>query len=276
MASLPCVFTLLLTLSLSFPLFGQETALSDEQLASIQLPMDPEDPVFEYDSSGGLRKAVPQDFASTPKLRVFSDGKIVAGGHNPLIKTCSRVLSEAELNQFLHFVVNKCGFYDLNTIKLKNRMADTGKELFVVDAPTSKFLVNLQRGSNSVEIYGLTFAARTFNELDEIQNLLEIQEKCQKLIAFCHLGSEQQASDLLANINEQLTALHPELPGFEAKDVRFATRFTDGQFQGAFQKSYPATETSPTINIDVRVRQAGPGQSYEIKISEVNNKRSLR
>jgi hypothetical protein len=271
MASLPCILTFLLTVSISVALVGQETSLSEEQLASIQLPMDPEDPVFEYDSSGGLRKAVPQDFVPTPKLQIFADGKIVAGGHNLAIKTCSRVLSKAELNQFLHFVVNMCGFYDLNTKELKNNMADTGKELFVVDAPTSRFSINLQRGSNSVAIYGLSFAARTFNELDDIQNLLEIQTKCQKLIAFCHLGSEQQAAELLEKINKQLQTLHPELSGIEAKDVRYATRFTDGRFQGAFQKSYPATEKGQTISIDVRVRQTGPDQPYEIKISDSHN-----
>ena len=68
---------------LALPVSAQDKELTEEQLASIQLPMDPEDPVFEYDSFGGMRMAVPEGFEATPDLQVYGDGKVVAGTSRP-------------------------------------------------------------------------------------------------------------------------------------------------------------------------------------------------
>jgi hypothetical protein len=271
MCNLTWVFLSLLTVFLSIPAFGQEESLTEEQLASIQLPMDPDDPVFEYDSFGGMRMAVPNDFEPTPLLRVFADGKIVTGGSSPAVKSCNIVLSEDQLNQFLHFVVNKQGFYEITKAELDNKMAVSGQQLFIADAPTSKFSVNLQRGSNSVEIYALSSAASTFSEIEEIQTLLEIQKKCRQLIAICNLGNEQQTNELLIKINQQMKAKHPDLAAFEAKDVRFATRYTDGKFQASFRKSFKETEDSPPFIVAARVKRPTADAVYEILISDAKN-----
>lgn len=268
MQNLTWFLVLSLNLFMSSPMPGQEEPLSDEQLASIQLPMDPEDPVFEFDSFGGYRMATPADFEPTPSLQVFADGKIVTGGHNPTVKSYSRHLSEAELNQFLHFVVNRNGFYEIHTAELKDRMAGTGKELFIADSPTSRFTINLQRGANSVEIYALSFAARTFEEVEEVRKLLEIQRRCQQLIATCHLGDQQQTENLLGKINQQLKEEYPDVPEIQSADVRFATRFTDGKFQSSFRKSFEQGEETQIRVIDVRVFQPAPQAPMKIEISE--------
>ena len=98
---------------LACPAFAQDEKLTEEQLASIQLPMDPEDPVFEYDSFGGMRMPVPKDFQATPDLRIYGDGKVVAGISSPAIKSCTLMISEDQLNQFLHFVANINAFTKL-------------------------------------------------------------------------------------------------------------------------------------------------------------------
>lgn len=268
MLNLIWIFLTLATVFFATPAFAQEEALTEEQLASIQLPMDPEDPVFEFDSFGGMRMKIPADFEVTPALRIYSDGKVVAGSSSPSVKSCSTMLSSDQLNQFLHFVVNKKGFYDITKKELENKMADTGNEIFIADAPTSKFSINLQRGSNSVDIYALTSAVRTFSEVEEVQSLMEISKKCRNLIAQCHLGNEQQTNELLAKVNEKLKAKHPNLGVFTAEDVRFATRYTDGKFTASIHKTFDATKDFPACSVLARVKRSNAQAAYEITISD--------
>ena len=268
MFNLTWIILTLVAVLFTTPTFAQDKALTEEQLASIQLPMDLDDPVFEYDSFGGMRMAVPKGFAVTPALRIYGDGKVVAGSSSPALQSCSMVLSQDQLNQFLNFVVNEEQFYDITKEELENKMADTGRQVFIADAPTSKFSINLQRGSNSVEIYALTSAVRTFSEIEEIKKLLEISKKCRKLIAVCHLGNEQQTNELLAKVNEKLKENHPNLDAFEAKDVRFATLYTDGKFNASFRKLFEATNDSAACFVSARVKRLNAKADYEITISE--------
>ena len=262
-------FVLAVIVWLPCSVFAQEEKLTEEELASIQLPMDPEDPVFEFDSFGGMRMAVPKDFKATPGLRVYGDGKVVAGSSRPSVKVCTQMISEEQLNQFLHYVANKQKFYEMTTEDLNQKMADSGQQIMLADAPTSRFSINLQRGANSVEIYALNFVVRKFIEIEEFRNLFEIEKRCRKMIAVCRLGNELQTQRLLEELNSALKAKHPDLAPFAAADVRYATRYVDGKFEASFRKIYDADGDRPTRVVNVRINRQTDDDPSEITVSDV-------
>ncbi len=247
---------------------AQETSkLTEEQLARIQMPMDPADPVLEYDASGGFRMALPAGFVATPILRVYSDGKVVTGGASSGTKSCEAKLSEDQLNQLLHWIVNEKKFYEIDEDKIKNQLMESANPMLVADAATSQFKLNLQRGTHSASVYALRMMAPKVKEISEMQTLLALQERCQLLVAKTIIGDDEEQRVLLKAVNAEFAKLHPNHNRFLASDIMFATRYDDGRFRVSLRKTFEKSNQLPGRRFAVRVMQDSPDDELAVSIS---------
>ena len=245
---------------------AQDKTLTEVQSSNIRLPMETDSPVFEFDSLGGFRVATPPSFVPTPALRVYADGRVVTGTSSPMIVGSEGTITKTELNQFLHLIVNKERFYELSSSGIKDKMTSATVRM-MMDGATSKFTVDLPKGTHSVEIYALTLAARQFPQVSEIQQLVAIEKRCRQLIARINLGDPEQTKQLLRAVNQKLHAAYPDVPGFEESDFLFATNFKDGRFQATLSKSVVKTESRPASVVSARVVKNDPQSELQITIS---------
>jgi hypothetical protein len=243
------------------------TKLTEEQLIKIQLPMDPTDPILEYDSTGGFRMALPQGFVSTPILRVYADGKVVTGGSAPEAKSCETKLSESQLNQLLHWVVNEKKFYEIDEQEIKRQLLESGNAMMVADAATSQFKLNLQRGSHQVDVYALMMMAPRNKEVEEMQTLLDVQRRCQLLVAKTTIGDDEEMRVLLEAVNSEFAKSQPNLNKFLANDVTFATRYKDGRYRVSLRKTFEKSGELPSRRFTARVMQNSPDGELAVSIS---------
>jgi hypothetical protein len=210
----------------------------------------------------------PVKFEATPLLRIYADGKVLTGSSMPGIDNCTQTMTESELNQFLHFVVNKQQFYEITEAGLKSQMANSEMAVRIADAATSCFSVNLQRGTHTVNVYALMFAARQFTEIRDLQRLVEIENQSRRLVAQTNLGTGDAVTKIMKLVNQKLEQTNPGLAPFEAADVQFATRYTGGKFQATFEKTYAATENAPARTINARYLQNAKHLDPQISIRE--------
>ncbi len=246
--------------------FSQDEQLTEEDLARIQLPMDRDAPVFVYDVTGGFRMVNPDQFKSTPMLTIYADGKVVTGSSIPGVEHCQQKWTESELNQFLHWVVNRQKLYEITTAGIKQEMAESGQNLRITDAGTSEFKVNLQRGSHTVQIYALFAMAPRYENIESLQRMLEIENRCKQLIAQTNLGTGKDVEEMLVAINKKLKTLQPDFAPIDIADVRYATRYVGGKLQANFEKSYPASDDSQAQTASVRFVQNGKESTPDISI----------
>ncbi len=181
---------------------AQDKTLTEEQSSNIQLPMDTDHLVFEFDTLGGFRVATPPSFEPTPALRVYADGRVVTGSSSPTIVGGEGTITDTELKRFLNLVVNKERFYEMSSAGIKEKMTSAVVPM-MMDGATSKFTIDLPKGTHSVEIYALNLAAKHFAHVSEIQQLVAIEKQCRQLIARINLGDPELTKQLLRAVNQK-------------------------------------------------------------------------
>lgn len=256
---------LLLTFGLTWmPVNSLAQELTEHDLQAIQLPMDKDDPVFEYDSKGGFTVAPPPGFKPTPMLRVFADGKVITG-LRPGMQSGTQMLSENELNQFLHRIVNQHEFYSVSENEIKRTLMEDGLQPMIADASTSVFKANLQRGTHEVSIYALQYTAQRQGDIPGLNSLLEIEKLARDMIAKTIVASEPKIDLLLKTINQQRTEKFPESEPFDLNDIRYAARFENGSVDYMFLK--PLRNSDPAKALNARYRR-DPAGDVQIEIQE--------
>ena len=230
--------------------------LTKKQSTAIQIKMDAQGPIFVYDTTGGYR--VKPVTKPEPKLQVFADGKISVGvARGPNLE--SR-LSEAELVDFLNFVVNKNGIYEIDSQDILKRME--GKvQTQLADATSTVFVIDLEKGKHEVSVYALWNALRNFPDFDELRRLTAIEKRCNSIISRLHLGDDKDA--VLTLVNEQVAAKSKELglkiAPLTIVDMRLASRLANGRFQVSFETSLPGADSeaeSSKLNV-IYFRKSG-------------------
>ena len=104
----------------------------------------------------------------------------------------------------------------------------------MMDAGTTRFTVNLDKHSNSVEIYALPQAAGKFADVPSVTSMIAIASRCRKLVAETKLGSTEEAEAALADVNLKAAKQAPNLPKFSLLHLQFAEQFADGRRTATF------------------------------------------
>ncbi len=209
--------------------------LTEAEADAIQIQMDTKGPIFVYGAIGGDLVAPVAGQKMNTKLQVFADGKLVVGGGIGVPRIEAK-FTEPELVEFLDFVVNRNGFYQLDSLDIKKRMA--GKEsLTVADANSSVFAIDLLQGKHEVAVYSLWNAIKNFPDFEEIQRLSAIENRCNSVISQVHLGGE--GDKVLKILNEKVADLGLGLAPFTLDEMRLAARRANGRFQVSFQRAWP-------------------------------------
>ncbi|MFT5300685.1 MAG: hypothetical protein ACI87E_003116 [Mariniblastus sp.] len=213
--------------------------LTDDQANAIKFQPDAQKPIFTYGTLGGLRVRPRDDgkIAVAPKLQIFADGKCLIT--NPQSPTMERKLDQATLISFLNFVVNQHQFYRLDTKEIEQRIA--GKEkIKVMDAASSVFVVELQKGRHEVAVYAMWNAVNSFPDYEPLAHLAAIEKRCTTLVSLIHLGDDGPA--VLKVVNSALADLKLGLKPFTIEEMRMANRAGNGRFQVAFHRSLPGAK----------------------------------
>jgi hypothetical protein len=176
-------------------------------------------------------------------------------------------LSESQLNQLLHWVVNEKKFYEIDEQEIKRQLLESGNAMMVADAATSQFKLNLQRGSHQVDVYALMMMAPRNKEVEEMQTLLDVQRRCQLLVAKTTIGDDEEMRVLLEAVNSEFAKSQPNLNKFLANDVTFATRYKDGRYRVSLRKTFEKSGELPSRRFTARVMQNSPGDKLAVSIS---------
>ena len=210
----------------------QTQKLTQTQLEAIQIQMDSEDPIFVYDQSGGYRVAQPTQ--GPPDFQLFADGKVLVGGTNYAMPKIESKLSEIELTRFLHLVVNENRFYELDEKEIEKQMLAGNEKVKLMDAPTTRFSIALQRGKKDIAVYALWNAVKNFPEIEELKRLSAIERRCKSLITAIHLGDDGE--QVLKAVNVAVAKLDRKIAPFTMDEIQNCTRLTSGRFQVRFQR----------------------------------------
>lgn len=208
--------------------------LTQKQSDAIQVQMDTTGPIFEYATVGGGPVALAAGQNRNSKLQVFADGRFVVGGGAGVPKMEWKS-TEPELIEFLNLVVNKNGFYKLDSEAINKQMGV--KRTVIADGISTVFTIELQNGKHEVKIYSLWNAVKNFPNFDEIKRLAAIEKRCNAVITRVHLGDK--GDEVLKLVNEKVAELGIGLAPFTLKEIRLAARRGNGRFQVSFQRALP-------------------------------------
>ena len=219
--------------------------LTEQQQQAIQIQTDAKGPIFLYDQSGGFRVAPPTKPA--PDFQLFADGRVEVGGANYGMPKLETKLSRSELTRFLNLAVNQNQFYELDEKEIEKKMMAGTPKVQLMDAPTTRFEINLEQGKKAISVYALWNAVKNYPEIDELQRLSKIEQECKSIIMKTHLGDD--GDKVLQAVNEAVAKLDQNIAPFTMEEIQNATRLTTGRFQVRFSRELPAAnnQTTPPI-----------------------------
>jgi hypothetical protein len=243
---------------------ADESSKQDDP-SKIELPEDRNAIVFEYDTTGGYRAALPANFQASPILRIYANGNVVTGVSQPGLVGSQGKLTAEELSGFMEFVVNKQRYFEISADKIQEQVNANGIQPKLMDGAVSKFRIQLKSDQHVVEYYALGYAASRFKTIPELQQLKAIETRARQLAAWTNLGSDEEAKLLLKEINTELHRQHPRVAGFSKDDFLFVTKHANGKLQVSLGKNLKE-EGLPSAMMYARVVRETNAAKPEINI----------
>lgn len=236
--------------------------LTAEQIAAIRVPADSKGPIFVYDLTGTIRRNVVGQPA-IPKFQLFADGRVVAQGGNLPLPNVETKLTQRELSNFLHFVVNQNHIYDIDLAAIKKEMKGGSPAIQIADAPTASFSVNLLKGKKDLSIYALFHAIQQHPNIDGLKQLAAIEARCNLIVSKIHLADD--GPYVLGIVNKALALEKPDFAPVTMKELRLASRFSNGKLQVSFERSLPDYDGGPGRKANVIFYRRGKGIEPVVK-----------
>ena len=227
------VFCLLLVAS-SFPTLFVSSLTAQDALDvlvnSSELAFDDDqvEPLITLERNGGLRVAPPEGFEPQPLVAVFADGTIVRGVDRPGLTEVRGKISQRQLFELLDFIVNRNQFYKADTTAIKTSLEQREPRVMIADAMSSRFAVNLKRGSHVVNVYALEFTRSQHPDIEMLDRLLAIEKRLQHHVAIVEIGDEKQVQAILQAMNRELKKKRPAAPPLLARDIIYTRRVEGG------------------------------------------------
>lgn len=241
---------------------------NDDGLPPIELPMNPDTVVLEYDQTGGFGIRPPPGFVPTPRVRVLASGKVLIGRRNPNLGEASFQLDDRQLMRLLRFVVNKNQFFKITTDGLKRQIEATGRPIMIADAPSAEMKLELVRGKHEVSGYALAIIAHQYPEIQDLKRLDAIRQQLEELRSRACLGDTTQAQRLIQQLNAEFRRQHPGVGVFRLADLGNADVYADGKIVATFEHEFvDEQEHTSTAKFAAGVTQVG--NRYEVNFREI-------
>ena len=244
---------------------------NDDQTADIEFAENKELPVITFDITGGFRGRAPAG-NNKPRLQIWPSGKVVCGSSSAEIKDVQSQLDAKELNDLLDFIVNGQKFYELTDEGIKKSIADAGEKIYIADAPTSNFVVNLKRGEHKLSVYGVKFVQKQMPKLKMMKRVSAIEDRLQRVIASAKIGGEDNARSIVKFINKRLKMEYPNAKAMTIDDLRTAQQSADGSITASFENELPDEEDNSTSRLVARYSRDENGQE-EVKSYVFKNRK---
>jgi hypothetical protein len=158
---------------------GMPTVPEPRAPVPIELPRDGSLPILMLDSTGGF--VLPRK-SSEPELIIYADGRAIITDPAGKLPRVTRQLSQANLKEFLGFVVNEHHFYELTTEGLAAELQAQAGGQEVTDLPTTILRLGLGNKSTEVRFRGAEFWAKKHPEVQPFQDFLAIEARLRKFI----------------------------------------------------------------------------------------------
>ena len=214
--------------ALGSPLIAQDSLDELANSPGLAFETDQSEPLITFDRFGGLRVPPPADWKPTPLLTVLPDGTIRSGSDRPGIVPREGKLTREQLYQLLDFVVKQNDFYQADTASIKAEMENAGNRIRIADALTSKFTVNLKRGSHTVEVYALMFNVDQYPGIPVLRRLLAIEKRLKLEYALVQIGNDAAVKKILDAVNQELKQKRPDMKPFQRQDIIYGLRKSNG------------------------------------------------
>jgi len=249
--------------ALGAPLFAQDGLDELANSPELAFEADQSGALITFDRFGGLRVPPPKDWKPTPFLTVLPDGTIRSGSDRPGVVPREGKLTREQLYQLLDFVVKQNEFYEADTASIKADMENAGDRIMIADALTSKFTVNLKRGSHTVEVYALMFNAEQYSGIPVLQRLLAIEKRLQLEYARVQIGNDAAVQKVLDAVNQELKKKRPDMKPFQRQDIIYAQRKLNGDLtanlmSGIVDKKTQKWKTQVNANYGKKTGDAEP------------------
>lgn len=208
--------------------------LTKQEQESIAYQKDLPGPVFLYDQSGGFKVMAPGK--RVPDFQLFADGKVIIGGSQHDMPTIEFKLEQKEVDRFLNMVVNENRFFELNEKTIMDKMGGKPK-VKLMDAPMTRFEINLKKGKKGIAIYALWNARKNYPNIPELEKLARVEAACKAFKIQAHLKDDGPA--VLKLVNEELAKKDAAVTPFKLDEIASANRLKSGRFQVRFSRKLP-------------------------------------
>ncbi len=265
------------TLALSAPRTGAGGSGAPgriEKTKIYQLPKDPKAVVISLDFSGGYG---PRRTNNQPTLSILANGTILMPNthRNPNVKDIKSEMSQAELQQLLHFIIDEHHFLKYDNIKVaaaKKKAMQPKKGPggiisigpMVADAATTVIYLHAEGKEIKASEYALSMYARgKFKEVKELQSLLAIQKRLQRIMNITHGGGIENINKMLKLANQELKNKYPKAKPLNINNFQYAGPYKDGKLY-MFNRHKPGTKQNPRANTYTNVRIEAPAEGKPI------------
>ena len=206
--------------------------LTAEELKAIEIDPESKEPIFVFDQSGG--RGLRYGSTRSPLIRVFADGRVVTGGTTAVVEKLEARLTDSELKQFLHFLVNENKFFDIDSKKIEDRFKAAKTNAMTRNGIYTKAAITLKNRKHSFSIYSFDLFEEFFKDWVEVGQIRSIRNRCMALNAKIHIG--ELGDDVVKRVNEELKKQAPEIAPFEVAEIVTAQRLKKGRFQVRFSR----------------------------------------
>lgn len=221
----------------------QQPQLTPDELAAIEFDPQQTNPIFTQGYQGSNKAQGQAD--PPPRFELFVDGKVIVRAADGKSEMRSQ-LSAEQVRSFLHFVVNEKRIYDYEPAAIQRQMAEVKPRTTLLDAPTSRFTVDLKRGKKTVEHYSLFNAKSNYPAITMLGNLLDVEKRCSAIAGKIYLGDDADA--VLKFVNKAILDLNRDIAPVALEELRSAVRLPKGRFQVSFARELPAVDDGATVN----------------------------
>jgi hypothetical protein len=147
------------------------------------LPDNPETTIIHLDFQGGqLRRLIPD-----PILSITSDGTVFLRSVYEKSTLIKAHISLDEIQDILRFAIDENCFFEFDPAKVKKDVEAAtkrkGKKGSILDSATTSIRIQTADKDYTINYYALSFTAKQFPEIKELQQLLAIQKRLQQLIS---------------------------------------------------------------------------------------------
>ena len=204
-------------------------ALAEEAKNSVfELPDDPKALVISFDHQNGF---TPPRQNQAPLLSVLADGTVLMPSIFGETRDVSGKISPDELQVLLRFAIEENKFFSFDEEKVKAKMLEVerAKEVpRIADVPDSVFEIHLADRSHKVRHYALGMAREFYKEVDELQHLLALQQRLNRLMSETRVGGKAGIERLVKLANVELKKQYPDIKALKVEDFSGAYLRRDG------------------------------------------------